>query len=46
MILELRRTMAETPAFFDLRREQWRKGMRARCPVAKRGRDGRFVRAH
>jgi len=42
--LQLRRTMAETPAFFDLRREQWRKGMRDMCPAAKRDRDGRYAR--
>jgi len=42
--LQLRRTMAETPAFFDFRREQWRKGMRAMCPAAKRDLDGRYAR--
>lgn len=43
--LTLRRHMAETPAFFDMRREQWRREMRAKCKQPKRGADGRFARA-
>ncbi len=46
MILHLRRHMAETPAFFDLRRAQWRKAMRARCEQPARDKGGRFVRAN
>lgn len=45
MILNLRRHMAETPAFFDLRREQWRKQQRVKCEQPRRDGDGRFARA-
>lgn len=41
----LRRHMAETPAFFDLRRTQWQREQRKRCPQQARDLGGRFARA-
>lgn len=43
-ILELRRHMAETPDFFDMRREQWRREQRGKCAQPKRDEGGRFAR--
>lgn len=39
----LRRHMAETPSFFDLRRTQWRQAQRKRCPQQARNSQGRFI---
>lgn len=41
--LILRRHMAETPAFFDMQRNRWRRQMRALCPQQKRDDLGRFT---
>lgn len=42
--LTLRRNQAETPAFFDMQRNRWRRQMRALCPQPKRDAVGRFSR--
>ncbi|WP_269747276.1 hypothetical protein [Sphingobium sp. TCM1] len=41
MELTLRRHMAETPAFFDFRREQWRRAQRQ--GLYRRDAQGRFT---
>ncbi|MFD1104600.1 hypothetical protein [Sphingobium olei] len=46
MILELRRKMAETPAFFDMIRARWQREQRAKCVQPKRDESGRYARAN